>query len=179
MKNLIGQVFGNRTVLEKVQPPAGLSNQNTSYWLVECSCGEKSIVRNGNLQRTSTCKRCVSISKRGLEGECSFNGLYLRYKHGAAERHIGFGLTKEEFRLLTKMNCNYCNQPPKQIHKVRTAFGGYTYSGVDRVDSNVGYFTQNCVPCCEVCNRAKNEMPLEDFEQWIARLVSYRTGNGR
>jgi hypothetical protein len=176
---VIGQIFGYRKVLERVPPPIGIKYPEHSFWLVECSCGEKSIVRGGNLKRSSTCKKCVNVLKRKTKGECSFNGLYLRYKHGALDRDIEFDLTKEEFRDFTKEDCFYCGQTPKQIHKGKTAFGEYVYSGIDRVDCNSGYSIVNCVSCCEICNRAKNDASSKDFNQWITQLVNFRIGNGR
>ena len=45
-----------------------------------------------------------------------------------------------------------------------------TYNGIDRIDSTKGYFNDNVVSCCKVCNRAKSNLSLEDFKQWAANL---------
>ena len=47
------------------------------------------------------------------------------------------------------------------------------YSGLDRINNEVGYTRQNVVPCCIICNRAKNSMPFKDFIDWINRLTQY------
>ncbi len=43
-----------------------------------------------------------------------------------------------------------------------------TPSGLSRATGH----TSNCVPCCETCNRAKLEMPLEEFLCWIGKVYS-------
>jgi len=30
---------------------------------------------------------------------------------------------------------------------------------------------ENCVPCCIICNRAKNSLSLDDFMLWITGVV--------
>ena len=32
---------------------------------------------------------------------------------------------------------------------------------------------ENCVPCCLICNRAKSNMNLEDFLEWVDRIAAY------
>ena len=34
----------------------------------------------------------------------------------------------------------------------------------------------NCVPCCKICNIAKRNMTLEEFDEWIKRLYNHRFG---
>jgi hypothetical protein len=46
----------------------------------------------------------------------------------------------------------------------------YTYSGIDRLDNNIGYVSGNCVPCCSVCNYAKRDMTVDQFKNWIKRI---------
>ena len=49
----------------------------------------------------------------------------------------------------------------------------YTYSGIDRVDSNIGYEINNVVSCCNICNRAKSNMKLDEFNEWRMKLAKY------
>lgn len=42
-------------------------------------------------------------------------------------------------------------------------------SGIDRVDNDVGYFVNNCVPCCVGCNYAKGR---EDVDAFLSRMDS-------
>ena len=61
-----------------------------------------------------------------------------------------------------------------QVSKSKGAYGDYIYNGIDRVDSNIGYIFENCVPCCKLCNMAKKEYPVEEFKEWIAKLGKLR-----
>lgn len=52
----------------------------------------------------------------------------------------------------------------------------FVYNGIDRMDNSLGYISGNVVTCCQICNRAKGAMLLEDFMLWIKQLVTYRSG---
>lgn len=52
----------------------------------------------------------------------------------------------------------------------------YTYNGIDRVNNDIGYIKNNCIPCCKICNRAKNSMSYDDFLNWIKILVKNNKG---
>lgn len=97
-----------------------------------------------------------------------------KYKSIAGYRNYIFDLTKDEFRELTKNNCYYCGQFPKSLHTARNAFGSYVYNGIDRVNNNIGYNRENCVTCCGICNRAKNDSSIEEFKTWIKNLIQYQ-----
>ena len=71
------------------------------------------------------------------------------YKKSAKERDIPFSLSKPEFIDLFNGTCPYCGQADAH--------------GIDRVDSNKGYNTDNCVPCCKYCNRMKNRHSVTTF----------------
>lgn len=91
------------------------------------------------------CKRCASTSKEQR---------YHTYKQNAKRRNIDFCLTKEQFYNLTQQPCYYCNDL-------------LDYNGIDRIDSNQGYLIENCVPCCQYCNKMKLNYSL-DF--WIEHM---------
>ena len=46
----------------------------------------------------------------------------------------------------------------------------YLYSGIDRIDSNLGYLENNVVPCCKFCNFMKLNLTTEDFLNRIAKI---------
>lgn len=47
---------------------------------------------------------------------------------------------------------------------------GILYSGIDRVDSSVGYEIGNIVPACKICNFAKSNLTQDDFKSWAKRI---------
>ena len=101
-------------------------------------------------------------------GESSFRQLYDNYQTKAAKRRLIFELTVDEFRALTRQDCFICGRPPANsyLHD-RSSNGEYTYSGIDRMDNNQGYTTENCVPCCKHCNFAKGKGSLEELMLYI------------
>ena len=36
-----------------------------------------------------------------------------------------------------------------------------------------GIFIENCVTCCEDCNKAKRDKPYNEFLEWIQKLVQH------
>lgn len=75
-------------------------------------------------------------------------GRYAIYRNGAKRRGITFSITLDDFSRIVASPCYYCGE------------GGY---GVDRIDSAVGYFPENIVPCCSECNWMKQSSSREDF----------------
>lgn len=111
-------------------------------------------------------------------GTSGFKQVIRQYKIGAAQRGIDFMLSDSDVKRLTKSNCFYCNAiPAKKAYctKQRTISakirGEYVYNGIDRADNTKPYILENCVPCCRTCNLAKNNMPFDDFIEWISNLV--------
>ena len=66
---------------------------------------------------------------------------------------IGGDLTLQDFEEIIAEACIYC--------------GRDVSTGVDRVDSQKGYFGDNCVSCCGNCNFAKRDENVDDF---LARM---------
>ena len=176
VEDLTNKVFGKRKVLRRIEAPLHIKNKNQTYWEVECECGDIGWSTGGQLRFGSrgSCKICKMKEKRKEFGESSFNGLYLRYKHGAEGRELSFNLTKDEFRALAKNNCHYCNQTPTNVIKLKTGYGQFIYNGIDRIDSDIGYNITNCITCCEVCNRAKSDMTYDNFIKWMKQLTNFR-----
>ena len=175
-EDLTGKVFGTKKVLRKIKAPDNLKRKEHTFWECLCSCGNLVMATTGKLKASHEkqgCRKCAFLKYRKAKGECSFNGLYLRYKHGAQKRSLVFSLDKEDFRQLTKSNCYYCNIEPLSIHKGSTAYGEYIYNGIDRLDNDTGYTLDNCVACCFICNRAKGELSVEQFVTWLNRVKDF------
>lgn len=74
-------------------------------------------------------------------------------------------LSFEEFYMLSKQKCYYCEGG------LSNQRGDFTYNGLDRVDSNLRYIHGNVVPCCKWCNFAKKNLTLNQFAIWVNRLI--------
>ena len=156
----------------------GVSVSGHVTWLCICDCGNETVTRSHRLlagtTRSCGCygKEMVVKANSKRPGEASFNQLYGTYKRSAKYRKHEFNLTKDEFRRLTSQNCHYCNSEPTQISKKLKYNGYYTYNGIDRIDNNIGYIFDNCVPCCSQCNYAKKDVEYDEFVSWI-HMVSH------
>jgi hypothetical protein len=47
-------------------------------------------------------------------------------------------------------------------------------NGIDRIDNRLGYERANSIPCCSICNFAKNSMSYEDFIKWIGMVKKHK-----
>ena len=146
-------------------------------WLCRCDCGREKYLQGyqwhakfGN--RACTCNGTERVRLPG--GEAAFNVLYGDYHSGAIKRNMVFELSKEQFRLLTMMDCAYCGTPPSQKKTTSTNKNGnsYTYTGVDRIDSAQGYTWDNCKPSCFRCNRAKSDMSMDEWTAHIRQIYA-------
>lgn len=174
IKDLTGQRFGRLVALEHV----GFTKNRNAIWNCQCDCGTIKNIVSGNLTRgtTNSCGclfKEIAGSYHKLDyGEAAFNDLYSRYRTRSLEREYLFNLSTEDFRVLTKQNCYYCNSEPNRVHKVNKRVGKYIYNGVDRIDNSKGYSTENCVSCCYTCNRMKHAMSKEEFLAHIGRIYN-------
>ena len=129
--------------------------------------GWKIVVRRG----------CGCLRPKIIPGT-AFRHLFASYTTIAARRGLVFELTQKEFIALNESPCFYCNKPPSNRYKARYSNEDYIYSGIDRLDSRVGYISSNCVACCRTCNFMKKELSVSEFcnkiEQIHKRLGSIR-----
>jgi hypothetical protein len=145
-----------------------------------CKCGKEKVICINNVRcGNSTC--CGLSPCRGTERdkdvEVGHRAILYVYKKHAKDRGFTFDLDYDYFKELTKGNCHYCGIEPVQVYqlknpktgKIRSGVPVY-YNGIDRVDSSKGYTKENVVTCCKVCNRAKSNMSLEDFKNWIMKV---------
>ena len=175
---LTGKKFGKLIVIERDN--TALSGGGIhARWICKCECG-KELSISGISLTTGHTKSCGCLIGRDKpsgfklsNGEASFNQLYRHYINSAKKRDLELSLSKEQFRYLTKQNCYYCNKLPQQISKTSNNTGDYIYNGIDRLDNTQGYTLDNCVPCCEVCNRAKLTRTESEFRSWVIQVYRH------
>lgn len=187
-KELTGLRFG-RWVVKGLKE----SKNGVLYWNVKCDCGTEKYVSGGSLKQGQSkgCSKCVKREKRTADGDSAKWSLFTSNKINAARRGIVFTLSLEEFLRITGSSCHYCgikwsSDYPKTIYadnfKKKNLIGKmklngtYKHNGIDRVDSNIGYVSDNCVPCCKDCNFAKQQMSREQFREWIVRAYKHLFG---
>lgn len=173
-----GQRFGKLVVISLDHY---LPGGKGSVYNCLCDCGNVTLVRAGSLSsRRSSVKSCGCLRTgpkeyNALPGkEASINTAFSQYKDSAIKRGKAWQLSKEEFILLSSQNCHYCDFPPSLKSKARNEAAQYVFSGLDRVDNNIGYIFDNCVPACKFCNYAKRTMTTFEFEEWLNRLNAHK-----
>lgn len=74
--------------------------------------------------------------------------------------------------MLSKLPCYYCGLENSNFIKDRIKKNDLVikFNGLDRIDSNDGYYLSNVVSCCKYCNCAKNTMTQDEFKNFIIRL---------
>lgn len=172
---LPGLRFGMLTVVEPVPPANGKSRS-----LVECDCGNRKILDNVVLKsgRVASC----GCRRQTHVDDAEWNRLFAYYRHlCAGKRGYEWNLTVNQFKRLAQMPCAYCGvvgcNTLKSARKSIGAEGDLKYNGLDRVDCTTGYFLGNVVTCCDMCNYAKNDYPLDEFIGYLRVLGSSLTAD--
>ena len=152
----------------------------------QCTCGKTKKVKTHNLLSGKS-KSCGCIQQKALvknlTGKPSkhrvsaavkaINQIHNSYKFGAKKRSLSFSLTKSEFTTLLQQECSYCGKLNSNLKN--NINGSFTYNGIDRVDSNIGYELYNVVACCSTCNMMKNDLPLNEFYEHLRAIKTYTT----
>lgn len=170
----LGVPKGSKLEVSVFDLPAS-SNIKIDYKCDDCgavkSVGAHTLFYRENSQYQKTGETlCSNCANKRMSGSANSqykhgNSRYCEYRCGARKRGFDFNLSLEDFERITSMECHYC--------------GGFSFewdersrgNGVDRKDSNKGYFNENCVPCCSKCNFVKNSMPYNDFINYIKRIA--------
>lgn len=111
--------------------------------------------------------KSIPLKKVGRKTLRSKQERYFRYKYtaycrSARYRNILFNLSLEQFIIVFVKPCFYC--------------GNFNSNGVDRYNNKIGYITENIVPCCTFCNRAKNNWMAEFFIQQCLKIAEHFKG---
>ena len=103
------------------------------------------------------CGQCKDCDKTyNKEWKKTPNAKYINYNNSAKDRGYEFNLSLEEFTSLLNQDCHYCGQE------------GF---GVDRFDNSTGYTSDNCVPCCTMCNKIKSNHDYDDLMEHIELML--------
>lgn len=181
--DLTGKKFGRLTVLGMGDRELRVNGGTIVRWRVRCDCGVEKQVPSIALRRglTKSCG-CYRLEKlRGPKGsklqpgESQRNEFLCHYKQGARERQLEWGLSTEEFDVLIRSQCHYCGVSPITRLVRRERFGSLVVNGIDRKDNAQGYTSDNVVPCCKICNRAKLTLGYEEFIAYL-KLVCRKEG---
>lgn len=173
-----------KTYLSQGTPFSGsrfLSFKNDSATFV-CDCGKLFSIRLSSKVKTQGYFKCRSCYNSTFSPDPGERYAFQRVAKDARERGLSFDIPFEFFKLNCHEPCHYCGETDRNSISIKSRIKGryivrdFRYNGLDRKDNDVGYTEENCVPSCIVCNRAKREMPYDEFIEWINRLVAFRNG---
>lgn len=91
---------------------------------------------------------------------------YKNYQRNAKSKNRNFDLSEDEFVEITSQPCIYCGS-------FSDTYNNEPFCGVDRIDSNLGYSIDNCVPCCATCNRMKMDMDVDIWFNQMRKIINY------
>lgn len=191
----IGNIIGKVKIVRfshSVEHPK--NNKFIYYYEFVCECGnlgiapKYSLLQSGKNRNTFCCEKCRKDKlsawakdakikyKNPIEGKCSI--LCSNYRSRAKKKGLEFTLTFEQFMNMTTSNCHYCGLEPNKCRqdraKSRMGISRVLFNGIDRIDSLGGYTLDNCVPCCEDCNKAKRNLSYDDFLSLVERIYNFK-----
>ncbi len=157
--------------------------QPSRYWLTYCNnCGSTKVYPSHYL-RWNKIISCGCIgrkvqqkfieSRRKSYGEAAKNSFYKQMISWAKRRNIAFTLSKDELLFMVSQPCFYCGQIAKSEFGKNRYYGSFIHNGVDRINSDLPYNSNNCVPCCKVCNLAKGSQTIDEFRIWIKKVTAH------
>ena len=187
--NLIGKKFGLLSVQSFTHKTDKFGRKYGKIWNCKCDCGNERNVTTQNLINNKTyscgCKLFIKPhkNKKYEENEASFRAKLSTYKAHAKRRKIEWDLSYDDGIKILKSNCHYCGRVPNMKYNLYDGRRKYTHNkelynilcnGIDRKNSSKGYINNNIVPCCTICNFAKNSLSYDDFIMWIDGLIKFR-----
>lgn len=95
------------------------------------------------------------------------------YKHNAMKRAYVWDLTPHQVRELARGSCHYCGAGLLNEGRLKNGTR-YQYNGIDRIDNTSGYAWANCRSTCLHCNRAKSDLPVDDFLAHVRRISAHQ-----
>lgn len=170
--DLTGQKFSKLFILEVI--PTKIRGR--THYKCLCDCGNEKIIDGSKIKRghTKSCgclhKYVINEHKKLPKGVANRNALLGSYKGNAKHKDLPFSLSDEEAISIFESNCYYCGKAPYCIMERKNTNGPYIFTGIDRLDSSLGYTKENTVPCCSKCNYIKSDMSYKEFIEWIENV---------
>ncbi len=181
-KDETGKTYGDWTVL-------GVSSKKTKeqtiYWVCKCECGKTKDVKGTSLRDgSSTGCGCTRSLRLPQTPESLYRKYYRAYKYGCKRKTktIDFDISYEFYRSLVEKDCYFCGKAPYDIRylynrkRTRSILEDVSccITGIDRLDNDLGYTEENCVPCCKMCNLMKLDSTEVNFLTQIKLIYENR-----
>lgn len=182
IKDLTGQKFGKLTALScevrNFQNKNGV-RQSVVYWNCLCECGNHKKIRSFDLAQGRKSCGCTNKGQVKFQDRKSFliKKLYAANIREKNFRSLGNYnvISLKQFEVLCQMDCIYCGRKPEnemrdvKMGRMITDFVLY-YNGLDQIIPQGGYYLENVVPCCQICNRIKDNNSLLETIEYIRNI---------
>jgi len=146
------------------------------FYDVKCDCGNETKIM-GSAMTSGNTKSCGCYAtkerqnRRISKNHSEITAIILGYKRHAERRGFKWFLQRSDVEIIINKDCYYCGTTPSNVKKTKNSIGdGLNYSGIDRIDSLKDYTIENTVPCCRICNYAKSNLSLKEFQEWAIKL---------
>lgn len=122
------------------------------------------------------CKHITFIHSNGSKGELYKHenlwrntkcASFKEYCKRASKKQLEFKLSEDDFNKLTFEKCFYCNKENSKTHK----------NGIDRLNNELGYTTENYVTSCGECNYMKSQLSFEIFIEQCKKITENETAS--
>ena len=174
--DLSGQKFGKLTVVEF----SHYGKNSAPFYYCRCECGNEKTIRALGLLNGRTVS-CGCFGKEVRKRKRT-NGELVTARKIWSGRYSD-GCSFEKFLELSQQPCYYCGAvkyskyngyidrlKSGRVEKDWFDQCWWSYNGIDRLDPTKPHIEDNIVPCCILCNQAKNDMTVEEFREWLIRI---------
>jgi len=172
IKNIAGQRHGKLIVLDKYE-----RRGKCTFWLCRCDCGNEKWIDQGNIKRRKSCgcefKKNMRKKMMKAYGSATKNNVFCDYKKSAKYRKYSFNLDFDYFIKIIQKPCFYCGSLPFHVEKSKYNNGDFIYSGLDRINNDIGYKIGNVIPCCKICNKLKMDLDKDVFIEHIKNIYNH------
>lgn len=170
--NMVGEVHGKLTVLEKVLNP----DNTAAKWLCQCECGKQvEVVRSSLVVGLTTSCGCVKFSSM-WKGHGMLSGVYWnRIVKGAVGRDLPIHISIVDAWNLFVQQDGRCAISGVKInmetdytrnHALHTA-------SLDRINNSKGYALDNIQWVHKVINIMKRTMDQDEFIEWCKKVAEH------
>lgn len=198
--DMVGQRFGKLVVLNMIERRDTSYLRQENFYNCVCDCGNKIYrvpFRALKYQGKSSCGKCqVQLP----DGKIDLEQKYTKPEHlrtlmpkqidevlltkvflsvANKGKRKSWNLSYDDWRLMAQEPCYYCGSPASNVYTFRYDEYGESkeseysifYQGMDRINNEVGYVTENIVPCCKTCNYMKRKMRVDNWVKHMKKVI--------
>jgi hypothetical protein len=176
-KDLTGQKFGRLIVLER----RGKDKHRNALWLCKCQCGnEKEIkticLKNGD---TKSCgclnlERIQEMGRNNWAGHEEINGHYWsEIRKSARERNLDFNIDMETAWNIFLSQNKQCALSGQKLFFAKSHQKNVQTASLDRINSNLGYSTDNIQWLHKDINISKSTLEQNEFIDLCDKVIFF------